>query len=430
MDKGIYKNKRIIKEEWFDNCTEKYYTGEGPDYWNHWGPDIRFIKGKPVEVFSSGGLGGQFIFAMPELNTIVTFNSDYFGFPWQMHEILNNYVIPAIISGDDYSGQKNFTSKNIRMLVNYNWGYSWISELACLVPALKVIGKENSMSWLSGATGHAFQINIKEGLSANINEAVNLIPRPGKGLGYSIDIVESSPGDEDFEAKQKQAWDMTREAVDNGLPVYARQMDWIDEYFLIFGYDETGYYYKGIDSFEGKGAKYWKEAGLGGNNKLLFKKVSPAEKSEDKTIIKEALKFAVSYSSVVNDQSYISGTEAYKKWGEYLLSENADIYGAALNAAAWTECRKHAVGFLEECKIRLPHSDLELFDQAIKKYQTVVDCLSEVQSLFPFFVSNEIKQMNVKDMDKCGKAASILEKAGTAEKEGIVILEKILKTLD
>ncbi len=100
--------------------------------------------------------------------------------------------------------------------------------------------------------------------------------------------------------------------------------------------------------------------------------------------------------------------------------------GIGYSAEVWKECRKFAVGFLEEAKERLSGNVSELFDDGIKHYQVVADRLTEVAELYPF---NEQAKNDVK-MDKNSQDAILLLKdAQQAEAAGLEILEKIVVQL-
>jgi len=428
MNKGEYKSQHILSKDWFENCSARYMTGKGPEYWNHWSPIIEFINDTPVEVYSAGGLGGQFIYAVPKLNAIVIFTSDFFGFPNQMHEIMRNYLLPAFIAAEEVREQNNYTFKEIKTINNYNWQYHWLSEMACIEAGLKVLDIDCSSAWLYGASGNAFLININDDVSVpSLAEAVHFCNMPKASLGYRIETIECAIDAPDFSKKQKEAWDKIVKALDKGQPCYGLQLDWAPEYYMIFGHDPIGYYYKGIECFTGKGPKLWNEVGVNSSKKLSMKILSRADKAADNVLIKEALQFAVGYYKDRQHPIYTAGPDAYDVWARALQKGTANGYGTALNAAAFAECRRHAGGFLEECKTKNQLADNTLFDDAINHYKIVARKLSDVEKLFPFFISDEQKIANVSDPVKCQQAAQLLREAKEAEIEGIKVLGLILE---
>jgi len=431
MNKGEYNGNRIINEIWFDNCSKKYFTGEGPEYWNHWSPDIYFINDVPVEVYSAGGLGGQFIYAIPKFESIVIFTSDLFGYPNQMKEIMKNYILPTFIE----SGNKeNYTSKEIVINKNYNWGGHWLSEMACTAAGLNFLDKNISPAWLYGSTGSAFLINAKENLSTeDVGYATNYLNRElNENLGYSIISIEAEQTDPDFLEKQKDGWGKIRAAIDEGLPCYGYHFGELPEYYIIFGYDDIGYYYKGIDHYSGSGPVYWKNVGLNSTGKLSLKVIHPADKVDEIKTIKDALTFAVNYykDRYPKSKNYTIGPDAYTVWANALQNKTTSGFGAALHAVAWIEGRRLIVDYLNECKSKLSQIDQNLFNEAITHYSWVVKQLEELSELYPFFVSNEIKNSNVLDETKSQLARKLLTEAKFAEIEGIKLLEKILKRMN
>jgi hypothetical protein len=86
---------------------------------------------------------------------------------------------------------------------------------------LKRIGVEHSDQWLMGGMGYAFVGNAKPGLGAvdmltyagwNPERAFEF----GRNLGFATGRVNARKGDPDFAARQQEAWDGIRKALDAG----------------------------------------------------------------------------------------------------------------------------------------------------------------------------------------------------------------------
>jgi len=82
----------------------------------------------------------------------------------------------------------------------------------------------------------------------------------GKNIGYEIDGVFGTKSAGDFAEKQKRAWEFVKSAIDQGLPCYGWELD-IPEFYVVYGYDDAGYYFSGPGCDEGKGPKPWQELG-------------------------------------------------------------------------------------------------------------------------------------------------------------------------
>lgn len=91
----------------------------------------------------------------------------------------------------------------------------------------------------------------------------------------------------------------------------------------------------------------------------------------DRQIVKEALQFALAVSQNPNPWALPDckmGPEAYELWAASLETKKVSWFGNAFNAAAWAECRGHAVDFLAAAKTRLKDVPRERFDEAIHHY--------------------------------------------------------------
>ena len=88
----------------------------------------------------------------------------------------------------------------------------------------------------------------------------------GRNIGFETEHIIGTEQSENFEINQEQAWNRVRKSIDNGLPCYGYPFHYIPELYIIYGYDECGYYYKGVDCESGMGPKYWKNFGKLDNN--------------------------------------------------------------------------------------------------------------------------------------------------------------------
>ncbi len=64
-------------------------------------------------------------------------------------------------------------------------------------------------------------------------------------------------------------------------------------------------------------------------------------------------------------EDYRAGLEGFDNWILALQEGKASDMGVRFSAAVWLECRKNAVGFLEEAKERLAGQADPLFDEAL-----------------------------------------------------------------
>ena len=245
-----------------------------------------------------------------------------------------------------------------------------------------------------------------------------------RNLGYDIDTVAGGKQDGDFGDRQKEAWDMVRKSIDQGMPCYGWELE-IPEFYVIAGYDDTGYYYSGPNCDLGKGPKPWQELGDTGIGVIEVHSVRPGQAADDTKTVKEALEFALEHASEKGVfPNYRAGLAGYDLWIETVADGAADGHGMAYNTAAWAECRGFGARFLREAKGRLNGDVGVLLEDAAKQYGMVFQHLQRVADSFPFPPGNEIN-----DDERCNKAVVHLRNARDNEEAGLELLEKIVAVL-
>jgi len=211
------------------------------------------------------------------------------------------------------------------------------------------------------------------------------------------------------------------------LPCYGWELE-IPEFYVVYGYDDVGYYYSGAQCDEGKGPKAWQELGESEIGVLEMYTVRPGQAADDITTVKEALTFALEHSKSParwTYPKYKAGLAGFDLWIGALETGTADGFGMAYNAAVWAECRRFAVHFLAEAKERIGGKVGPQFDEAATHYQTVAENLRKVTETFPFPPKGD----EVKDPDRCAAAIELLRGAREAEEAGLGALEAILGAL-
>jgi len=177
----------------------------------------------------------------------------------------------------------------------------------------------------------------------------------GKNVGYDFaGVVSAHKSVIIMPEKQKEAWDMVRKCIDEGIPCYGWELE-VPEFYVIKGYDNTGYYYSGLGADPIKGPKPWQELGNTNIGILGMVGVRRGQPADDATIVKEALEFALEHS---NDKKWVlpkynSGLAGYDKWIETIEKGEADGTGMSYNAAVWAECRDLGLQFLGEARRRI-----------------------------------------------------------------------------
>jgi hypothetical protein len=320
----------------------------------------------------------------------------------------------------------------MKKLPNLAWTPAWTSILGCIHGALKYLEIAPDLSWLFGATGHAFIINMSKDGSCpsgptawNTSELFNL----GRNIGFRIEGVFGDKRQPGFKEKQIEAWELTKAAIDQNIPVVGWELA-IPEWYLIEGYDDAGYLFNGPGAEMGPSPKPWRKLGKTNIGMLEIFSVNPTQSAKDNSIIKEALTFSVAFNQPKSNwllPGYLSGQDAYKVWIKAVSSGKAMLMGHAYNAAVWAECRQNATAFLREAKLRLPGIADKAFDAAIQSYGEVAKQLKDITELYPFFENNREEPVGINP--KSEKAAEHLQEAQTAEEDGSEYLKDILKSL-
>jgi hypothetical protein len=317
-------------------------------------------------------------------------------------------------------------------LENCQWRPRWVAQLGCIKGCLEYTGIDISDAWLYGGTGHGFVINLHEEVCPSGPTAWKTVKlfELGNNLGYRIEGFFGHKQQEDFADLQKRAWDYVRQAIDQGQPCYGWELE-IPEFYVVYGYDDVGYWYSGPGCDEGKGPMPWQELGDTGIGMIELYSVSPGEFADDATTVKQALTFALEHAGNPEEwifEGYRSGPEGFDNWIGALQAGKASDMGTRYNAGVWLECRKNAVGFLEEAKQKLAGQADALFDEALAHYQIVSESLGKVAEVYPW--TFEASDEDVLPVDEVSRAAvEALQEAKSAEVAGLLALDKIVQVL-
>ncbi len=320
----------------------------------------------------------------------------------------------------------------MKKLPDLVWTPAWTSDIGCIHGALTFLGIAPDISWLFGATGHAFILNmLKDGSCPSGPTAWETAHfyELGKNIGYEVDMVWGDKRKPDFQNKQKAAWDLARASLDANLPVVGWEMV-VAEFYVVNGYDDQGYYFSGPGEDAAPSPKPWQELGESDIGMLELYSIKPVQAKDVETQILEGLTFALAFNQgspeyVLPD--YLSGEKAYQVWINAMESGQASLLGTAYNAAVWEECRRNGSSFLLKAKTQLKGQMDSLFDQAINAYREVASHLGEITELYPFFENN--RQEPVGENPRSQKAAKHLQAAMAAEIEGQKYLGEIAANL-
>ena len=74
---------------------------------------------------------------------------------------------------EEYENQHKEGARMGKKIENLRWVPLWISHIGCIKGCLNYLKVDVSTAWLFGATGHAFIINISEGMDVSGPTALN-----------------------------------------------------------------------------------------------------------------------------------------------------------------------------------------------------------------------------------------------------------------
>ena len=318
----------------------------------------------------------------------------------------------------------------MKKLENFHWKPHWVSHLGCILACKDYLGMAVSDAAVFGGTGHAFVINIHHELCPSGPTAwkSEMIFENIKNLGLEISghFCWQSEGEDKFYQAQQETWEMVRRSIDENLPCYCW---YLDEYAIIDGYDETGYYLKGPGNEAGVGPVSWQKLGKEGVAFLEAYHVSKTGKrpsAED--IVRDAFQAAAAHANNLKGwifDDYRSGVEAYDWWIAALEQGKAGAFGNGYNAQVWCECRAYAVEFLEEFVEKLSGQKGALTREALRHYHIVSEQLTRVAQLYPFDPSTGETTCPVDKTSE--KAVEALKIARTAEGKALAVVEEYIR---
>jgi hypothetical protein len=189
--------------------------------------------------------------------------------------------------------------------------------------------------------------------------------------------------------------------------------------------DETGFSMKVF----GPGFFEWEKLGEKHIGLLEMYWVEPMRISDDRSIVKEALLFALEYAKApkkwVND-GWEAGPSAYGRWIECLLSPEPNGFALSYSGQCWAECRHFAVQFLEEAGERLGGTVSQQLKAASFAYREVANQLGAVAELIPF---NDRQKDYMQETERLQEAVKHLHAAKSAELKGLDLLREIVQIL-
>jgi hypothetical protein len=431
--RGEYDGARILSTAWVDSAIQRFEQRR-PRYFNHWNPIVYFVDGIPIRALVAGGWGGQSITILPTLNTVIVQTASNQLEPTDYDVCIREYLLPAILTHEYVSTHPGIEHGHMHQTKNLKWEGRWDTEMGCLKACAKSLGLTIPDSWLYGATGVGFLINVDETAAPKSMDVWNKYGAYAlcRNLGLSVESIWSHTSSKEFTSTQKLVWDRVRLTIDSGYACYGFHLEDPIRY-LIVGYDDCAYYYKGWGAEQGEGPVFWYDLGRTDIGLLGMHFVRPISSNvQFREIVKKAFQFVLEFSA--NSKRWVpegckAGPEGYTRWISLLETGREDEYGASYNAIKLAEGRKFAVEFLEEAKARLGPEMGPHFDQAIQQYRLAAQSLSMLSQVFPHDVLPAQRAVNLKDSQRRQAAIQHLRAARGAEVEGLKTLTNIVEIL-
>ena len=215
----------------------------------------------------------------------------------------------------------------IKKLDNLKWSTRWTSHLGCIKGCLDYLGLNVSNAWLFGGTGHAFILNISNDMCPSGPTAwcTEMLFKLGKNLGYEIDGIFTFKNEKDFEEKRAKAWEFTKKALDENLPCYGWEFH-VPEYYVVFGYDNKGYYYSGPLCDNGAGPKPWQELGATDIGIIEMYSVKKGVEADCLKTVRESFEFILEHSKSPERwifKNYKAGLDGYDNWIKAIEKKDA-----------------------------------------------------------------------------------------------------------
>lgn len=232
-------------------------------------------------------------------------------------------------------------------------------------------------AWLFGGSGHAFLINIHEQLCPSgpycwkyetFYELLGNLGISMKNLGFFTS--------ENTSEERAEIEGVLKKKIDADTPCSLLNM----ENQLISGYDDSHFIvqkpWPKVDlpfTPETLTFRTWEE--LGDEVHIDFFSFGKIEKTDDETVIKESLSYAVDLTRNPNkyrlEKQYYIGLEAYNTWIEAVKDGHGASHGNWWNGTVWGECRKMASKYFQEIAQKFPREFSEEAAELSNQYEKI-----------------------------------------------------------
>ncbi len=98
LNNGTWKDRQIISKQWVEESSTSYGQAEEFEYGYLWWANTFVVDGREIPTYFARGNGGQLIFVIPSLDTVVVFTAGKYNENWidPIMRIMETRVLPYI----------------------------------------------------------------------------------------------------------------------------------------------------------------------------------------------------------------------------------------------------------------------------------------------------------------------------------------------
>lgn len=312
-----------------------------------------------------------------------------------------------------------------KILPALSWVPRWTSFMGCIYGCSKYLGLGNTDSWIYGATGLAFLLNIDSGLCPSGPTAWKMERSYGmlENCGFGIKRVYSFNNQPDYPQKYLEATELIKSSIDKGKPVilfWALQ----PEYYVVRGYNDEGVYISGANSDKTPFKKWTQLTESGIIETVSFESTNRPDVSK---AFAQSLQYAIDCwhgSTTIFHPQYQGGKTGFQAWINCFGNPNLNGFGLAYNAQVWAETRMMAVDYLREASARLSLGTK--LAKAIELAIVSAECLKMVATQFPFFGQDDHHKH---EDERVAMAKNALQTAMAVEEKMVEEFINLTKTI-
>jgi len=101
LNKGEWNGEQVVSESWVTESTSRYHDKGSWGYGYQWWSKSFIVEGRSIDSFSANGFGGQFIYVLPEIDTVVVFTGKGYQVgemeEYRVEDIMENDILPSLL---------------------------------------------------------------------------------------------------------------------------------------------------------------------------------------------------------------------------------------------------------------------------------------------------------------------------------------------